>query len=119
MLTIELTKIHRGGPKSTTFSGRPEGREVRQALNLDSQEDAADKVVIKIPNDTTSFNPSFFLGLLFDSVKKCGSIDAFKAKYCFDLSEFPDELCSYIKVDLEDSYQRCENELNKKTGIDL
>lgn len=119
MLTIELTKMHRGGPKSTTFSGRPEGKAVRKALNLDSLENGIDKILIKIPNDTTSFNPSFFLGLLFDSVKKCGSIDAFKAKFSFDFSEFPEVLCTFIKADLEDSYQRCENELNKKTGIDL
>lgn len=119
MTTIELTKVHRGGPKSTTFSGRPEGKAVRVCLNLDSIENNADLITIKIPNDTTSFNPSFFLGLLFESAKKCGSIDAFKSKYHFDLSEFPDELRTFIDEDLNDSYQRCENELNKKTGIDL
>lgn len=119
MITIELTKSHRGGLKSTTFSGRPEGKDVRKSLKIDSIENEADKVIIKIPNDTTSFNPSFFLGLLFDSVKKCGSLDAFKAKFSFDLSDFPEELRTYLMADLEDSYQRCENELNKKTGIDL
>lgn len=118
-MLIELTKSHRGGLKSTTFSGRTEGREVRKSLKIDEREDGADKVIIKLPNDTTSFNPSFFLGLLFNSVKKCGSIESFKKKYEFDLSEFPEELRAFITSDLEDSYQRCENELNKKTGIDL
>lgn len=119
MVKIEITKSHRGGVRSTTFSGRPEGKAVRNALHLDSLENTDDIITILIPNDTTSFNPSFFLGLLFDSVKKCGSIDSFKKKYVFDLSAFTPELRSYIETDLEDSYQRCENELNKKTGIDL
>lgn len=119
MLRIEITKNHRGGVRSTTFSGRPEGKDVRKALQLDSLENTEDVITIIIPNDTTSFNPSFFLGLLFESVKKCGSIDAFKKKFVFDLSAFSPELRSYIETDLEDSYQRCENELNKKTGIDL
>lgn len=119
MPKIEITKNHRGGVKSTTFSGRPEGKAVRKALQLDSLENNDEVVSIVIPNDTTSFNPSFFLGLLFDSVKKCGSIDSFKKKYVFDLSAFSPELRSFIEADLDDSYQRCENELNKKTGIDL
>lgn len=119
MSRIELTKEHRGGPKSTTFSGRPEGEAVRLALGLSKYDEGSEIVSVTIPNDTTSFNPSFFLGLFFESVKKVGSVDNFKRKYILDLSNFSDDLKQYIIEDLEDCYRRCGNELNKKTGIDL
>lgn len=119
METIILTKEHRGGVKSTTFSGRPEGQSVRQVLGLNDYDNKPESVIVKIPNDTTSFNPSFFLGLFFESVKKCGSVEAFKQKYILDLSDFTEELRGYIMQDYEDCLRRCNNELNKKTGLDL
>ncbi len=119
MKVIQLRKEYRGGNKSTTFSGRPEGAAVRKELRLDDLENSEDQIVVKIPNDTTSFNPSFFLGLFYESVKKCGSVEAFKSKFTFDLSEFSNELKDFILQDLNDCYIRCNNELNKKTAIDL
>ena len=120
MKTIELTKEHRGGVKSTSFSGRPEGKDVRKALSIDCDFDLEEgpfKVII--PSDTTSFNPSFFLGLFYDSVKKLGSVAKFREKFVFDLSNFSNiELRSLIEEDLEDCYQRCSNELNNLTGLD-
>lgn len=118
-IIIQLTKEHRGGSKSTTFSGRAEGRQVRDKLNLDNIDSGNENVTITIPNDTTSFNPSFFLGLFFDSVKKCGSVESFKRKFVFDFSNFDSELKNYINQDIEDCFRRCDNEINKKTGIDL
>lgn len=116
---IQLTKGQRGSTKSTTYSGRAEGKEVRNVLNLDSIDSENENVTITIPNDTTSFNPSFFLGLFYDSVKRCGSVEAFKSKFKIDLSNFDEELKGYITQDIEDCLRRCDNELNKKTGIDL
>lgn len=119
MKIINLTSEHRGGAQSTTFSGRPEGEAVRKELNLDAIDNSSDPVTITIPNDTTSFNPSFFLGLLFKSVKKMGSVDAFKKRFSFDFSNYTDfELLKYVQQDIEDSYRRCINELNQKTGLD-
>ncbi len=119
MIIINLTKEHRGGAQSTTFSGRPEGETVRKELKLDTIDDSSEPVTIIIPNDTTSFNPSFFLGLLFKSVKRMGSIDAFKKRFSFDFSNYTDkELLKYVQQDIEDSYRRCVNELNQKTGLD-
>lgn len=119
MRIINLTKEHRGGARSTTFSGRLEGEAVREELKLDALDNSNENVTITIPNDTTSFNPSFFLGLLFKSVKKMGSVDAFKKRFSFDFSNYTDkELLKYVQQDIEDSYRRCINELNKKTGLD-
>jgi len=84
MEIIELTKNHRGGIKSTSFSWRTEGKCVRKELSIDDKYDGMDgpfKVII--PSDTTSFNPSFFLGLFYESVKKLGSVDKFKKKVHF------------------------------------
>lgn len=119
MKKIALTKEHRGGIKSTTFSGRPEGQAVRAKLGIDNYDNCSEQIEVSIPDDTTSFNPSFFLGLFFESVKKCGSVEAFKSKYKLNLSNVNEELQTYIQQDYEDCLRRCNNELNKKTGIDL
>ena len=118
-MEIELKKEYRGGVKSTTFSGRAEGEEVRSKLDLDTIDRQPDHVVVKLPDDTTSFNPSFFLGLFFKSIKYLKSVEAFKQKYSFDLSNFDTELKGYIKEDITDCYIRCDNELKRKTAIDL
>ena len=119
MKTIELTKEHRGGSKSTSFSGRPEGQAVRVSLSIDNYDNEEGPFIVTIPPDTTSFNPSFFLGLFYNSVKKLGSVAKFKEKFKFDLSNFKnDELRCLVEEDLEDCYQRCSNELNNLTGID-
>ncbi|MCQ2076705.1 MAG: hypothetical protein MJZ20_06700 [Bacteroidaceae bacterium] len=118
-MKIELTKQHRGGSDSTTFSGRPEGEDVRKILDLDKRDKEEEIHQVVIPNDTTSFNPSFFLGLFYASVKFFNSVEKFRAKYQFDFSNFDnDELREYMKIDLEDNCQRCSDELNKITGLD-
>lgn len=116
---IQLTKEHRGGANSTTFSGRPEGLTVRGVIGVDKYDSQDGIIRVTIPDDTTSFNPSFFLGLFYDSVKALGSVEAFKAKYQIDLSNFEnEEQRRLIEADIADSYRRCENEMNKKTGLD-
>ena len=116
---LKLTAEHRGGGKSTTFSGRPEGNAVRKVLGVSEYDRSAGVITVTIPEDTTSFNPSLFLGLFYDSVKALGSVSAFKAKYKIDLSNFDnEEQRQLIEADIADSYRRCENEMNKKTGLD-
>jgi hypothetical protein len=116
---IELTKEHRGGANSTTFSGRPEGEAVREIIGVSRYDNMDGVIKVTIPADTTSFNPSFFLGLFYDSVKYLGSVEAFKAKYQIDLSNFENvEQRHLIEADIADSYRRCENEMDKKTGLD-
>lgn len=116
---IELTREHRGGSNSTTFSGRPEGETVRNVINVSRFDNIEGIIKVILPPDTTSFNPSFFLGLFYESVKTLGSVEAFKAKYQIDLSNFEnEEQRRLIETDIADSYRRCENEMNKKTGLD-
>lgn len=116
MKTINIDKSFRGGSKSTTFSGRKEGQEARKRMQLDELDNNNEPIVITIPEDTTSFNPSFFLGLFYPSVEKLKSVDAFKKKYILSLENLPEELKRYIQEDYDDCYNRCENELNNRTG---
>jgi len=118
-MTIELTVEHRGGTGSSTFSGRDEGAAVRKVLNIDKLDKEDDCHVVRIPNDTTSFNPSFFLGLFYPSVKFYGSVEKFRERYAFDFTNFEnEEMKKCMEDDLEDNCRRCNDELNKTTGLD-
>jgi hypothetical protein len=70
--------------KSTAFIGRMQGEEVRRKMELDKH-DKDNGVVVNFifPADTTSINPSFFLGLFFPSIKEL-NLEAFRKKYYFD-----------------------------------
>ncbi|MBQ6723784.1 MAG: hypothetical protein IJQ84_04635 [Paludibacteraceae bacterium] len=116
---IILTREHRGrSSKGTSFTGRPEGQQVREELSLSEKDRDEYTYEIVMPEDTTSFNPSFYLGLLFDSVKKLGW-DAFSRKYQFNLDNFSESLRAEIRIGLDDCERRAKNELAGKTGIDI
>ena len=112
---IELLK-YRGGPKSTLFTGRPQGKQVRKELNLDKEDKEDRKVIFVIPEDTTSFNPSFYLGLLYDSIKELNK-EHFQTKYTFDYSLTTDEYKSIIKSDLETGMRHAMNSIKNDTGF--
>lgn len=114
---IVLTTAHRGGGKSTTFSGRSEGKDVRSNLRLDSIDNNGKEYVIEMPSDTTSFNPSFFLGLFFESIKRLG-IEGFKDKYKISLSNMSANLKVIIQDNLDECMRKASNEYNDLTGLD-
>jgi hypothetical protein len=116
---IELTVSHRGGGKSAIFSGRSEGEEVRKSLNLDTIDSDGKLYKIVIPSDTISFNPSFFLGLLFPSIKKMGGVEKFNKKYEFDYSKLSVETRPMIEDDIIDGLRSANNELNLSNGLKL
>lgn len=118
MQIIELNSEHRGGGKSTSFTGRPEGKSVRENLRLSEFDRSEDTYSIKIPNDTTSFNPSFYLGLFYESITLL-KWELFQKKYIFDLSNMPDELRLIIEGDLQECERKAKNELSGLTGLDL
>ena len=70
---------------TTVFTGRPQGKQVRDELGLDKIDKSKEIVTFIIPEDTSSINPSFFLGLLFESYKFLK--DKFLEKYKFELKE--------------------------------
>ena len=118
MKEINLTVGHRGRcAHGTSFTGRPEGKNVREMLYLSKSDGDSESYSIKMPEDTTSFNPSFYLGLLFDSIKALGWGE-FKKKYQFDLTNMCPELQEEISQNLEDCERKAQNELLGLTGLD-
>lgn len=114
---IELTKSHRGGTKSTTFAGRSEGKKVRTHLDLDKKDKELNNYQVVIPNDTTSMNPSFYLGLFFESIAMLG-IERFQEKYAFDLSNMEPRLKEVVEDNLKECMRKAINEYNDVTGLD-
>ena len=92
---------YRTYPGAKVFSGRPRGETVRQQMGLDRLDEQQEDVTIKIPEDTYSFNMSFFLGLCTESVRRRGR-DWFTAHYHFvgpevHLEELPDYVEQAVK----------------------
>ena len=112
---IDLAKFR--GNQSTIFTGRPQGRSARVDLKLDELDKDSDvEVHFKIPKGTTSFNPSFYLGLLYTSYKNLG-IDGFANKYKFEIVDTDPSIRKVLEQNLEDGVRNAINELNKKTGL--
>lgn len=118
MKKIELIKEHRGGVNSTSFTGRNEGALVRSKLGLTSLDKDNENYVVVMPNDTTSFNPSFYLGLFYKSINFL-KWQKFSEKYVFDLSNFSEDLRNIIQRNLEECERKAKNELNGLTGLDV
>lgn len=115
---INLTTEHRGGISSTSFSGRPEGEHVRETFSLDEKDTDDNEYIIDIPSGTSAFNPSFFLGLLFPSIKKLG-IGKFVSKYRFGLENLSPALKSLINDDIQEGLRNASNEMSLSTGLDF
>ena len=116
-ILIELKAEFRGAKRSTTFAGRNEGAEVRKKLAFDEKDVDNNIYVVTFAKDTTSVNPSFFLGLFFPSLNKLG-FDIFSYKYYFDFSNFEDEeLKQIIKDNVNECFRKAKNELNNTTAL--
>lgn len=66
--------------KSKVFTGRDRGEMVRTESRIDELEAQNDKVIIEIPADIYSINPSFFEELFLNVVLKLGK-EAFLDKF--------------------------------------
>lgn len=112
--SIDLTPFR--GSKSTLFTGRPQGEAARKKIKLDDWDDNDIEVDLLIPQDTTSFNPSFYLGLLFNSIKKLG-VDRFTRKYKLVLETQDDDTYVVLKANLDDGLRNATNTIEQKTGL--
>ena len=114
---IVLTEAHRGGAGSTSFSGRPEGEAVRKQLKLAKLDKDNNYYVVMMPADTTTFNPSFYLGLFFESIKSLGMAE-FKRKYLISLDNLYEESKQTIATDIKDALWRATNDLKNLSPFD-
>lgn len=93
----------------TAFTGRPQGEKVRQELRLNECDNEKEKQILFIfPIDTTSINPSFFLGMLYDSYKKLGE-EHFREKYKFGFETLEAEVIENLLRNLEDGLRSAKN----------
>jgi hypothetical protein len=112
METIKIDLSNYKSGKATIFTGRPQGEAVREKLKLDEKDNELKSVVIfALPIDTTSFNPSFYLGLLFKSYQTLG-IEGFESKYSFDFVTDDEATKKVLISNLEDGKRYAINSLN-------
>jgi hypothetical protein len=63
---------------SKVFTGRDRGREVREKSHIDFAVDKNQNIIIDIPQDIRSINPSFLEEFLYNVVRKFGKENFFK-----------------------------------------
>lgn len=111
---INLEKFR--GNNSSLFTGRPQGESARLELKLDENDKKLNKIIFNIPKGTSSFNPSFYLGLLYDSIKKLG-IDKYEEYYQFEISDLNADTRGVLQENLEDGKRNAINTLTGKSGL--
>jgi len=111
---INLLKFR--GTNSSTFTGRPQGKSVREELGLDSLDLDEETYDVLIPRGTTSINSSFFLGLFFPSVKRLG-FEKFKQKYNIIIEEESLNTRKPILRNLAEGERQAYNESQGETGL--
>ncbi|MDO9185861.1 MAG: DUF4325 domain-containing protein [Bacteroidia bacterium] len=79
-IIIDLNKFRT--PEAKVFTGRDRGVTVRGKSEIDKLENEYKKIIIIIPSDLYSINPSFFEEFLYNVVKKLGK-DEFNKRFEF------------------------------------
>lgn len=114
---MEPIKIDLGNYKntqSTIFTGRPQGMSVRDKIDLNRIDKDKSIVEFLIPDGTTSFNPSFYLGLLFKSYETLG-VNKFDEKYKFCIETSDEDTNNVLLKNLEDGRRYAVNSLDPKS----
>ena len=112
-MKIDIKKYR--GNSSPSFTGRPEGESARRDAKLDKLDKDKEKYLVEIPIGTTAFNPSFFLGFFYDSIKIMG-IEKFESKYEIVVLEEDQKLKEHLEIDISEGKRHALNQLNSKGG---
>ncbi len=105
MTVIDLAPAA-GGGEVFNLSGMERGRAFRQLVRLDELDMTDEEVTVKIPPSIYAVTDSYVLGLFSPSVKRLGSLDAFRRKYRFEAS--PDQMKQIFRA-LERSPSRVDD----------
>ena len=108
IINLEDFRVKRASEYSKVFTGRDRGVYVRTVSKIDELECQYDNIIIVIPSDIRSINPSFFEELFKNVVTKLGK-EAFLAKF-----EFRSEGTYNVNKPLLEAIQRI---LRKDTAI--
>lgn len=114
-MDINLGKFR--GNKSTLFTGREHGKMAREILKLDDLDKTKTKINFIIPEGTSSLNPSFFLGLFYDSFLNLKSVEEFDNKYTFRFMDDNPKVVQILKSNIEDAKRNALNALENKIGF--
>ncbi len=115
---MEINLLKYRGASSTTYTDRDWGEAARLELKLDELDCSNEEVNITIPQGTTSFNPSFYLGLFFKSYQKLKP-KGFEEKYKFIFEDKNNNegFNEYLEDDLEDGDRQAKDELLNNYGV--
>lgn len=80
LIDLEDFRAQNAKIKSRVFTGRDRGIDIRERSRIDEIADQYDNVIIVIPDDIMSINPSFFEELFRNVVKKYGK-EGFERKF--------------------------------------
>ncbi len=112
---INLERFRGNG--SSIYTGRPQGVAARSDLGLDIlDKEENTEVILMVPEGTSSFNPSFYLGMLYNSFKNLG-FEKFDERYKFEILGSDAETKKVIQQNLDDGRRNAINELSGKTGL--
>ena len=82
IINLENFRVKKGNVISKVFTGRDRGEIVREKSRIDELECIFDKIIVIIPENIRSINPSFFEEMLKNVVKKLGR-EGFLKKFDF------------------------------------
>ena len=116
METKKINLLKYRGNESSLFTGRPQGEAARADLNLNKNDKEKKTIAFIIPKETTSFNPSFYLGLLFESIKYFG-FEEFEKYYTFEIADEDPEIRKVLQTNLDDGKRNALNTIMGKTGL--
>lgn len=112
-MKIDISKYR--GNSSPSFTGRAEGESARDDAKLNSKDKDSNNYTIEIPLGTTAFNPSFFLGFFYNSIKEL-TISKFEEKYTLVVLETDEELKKHLEIDISEGKRHAVNQINSKGG---
>jgi hypothetical protein len=93
---------------SRSFIGRADGKTARAQLMLDTCDKNEEEYTFILPADTTSFNHSFFLGFVRESVETLG-VDRYIRKYHFLIKNNDKDIIEALTKNLQDGLRNVVN----------
>jgi hypothetical protein len=116
MNNIKKLSLHQyRGVKSSVYTGRPQGEQARLDLKLDDFDKSTDLIQFVVPAATTTITPSFFLGMLFNSIKTLG-YDNFKKKYQFVFEETDPNIVDALNQNIIEGERNAVNTIKGNRG---